>query len=155
NAEAVERVEAFAQANGLPIATSFRRQDYFNNNHPCYAGDVGIGINPKLAQRVKEADVLLVMGARLGEMPTSGYTLLDIPKPKQKLVHVHADAGELGRVYQPDLAINAGPRAFAAALAKFAPLDGAQWRELCAEAHRDFEAWQQPVHTPGSLQMAE
>ncbi len=155
NAEATRRVEAFADASGLPIATSFRRQDYFDNNHPCYAGDVGIGINPKLAQRVKEADVLLVMGARLGEMPTSGYTLLDIPKPKQKLIHVHADAGELGHVYQPDLAINAGPRAFAAALAKLGPLDSAAWRELSAEARADYEAWQQPVRTPGSLQMAE
>ncbi len=99
---------------GLPVAASFRRQDYFDNDSPCFVGDVGIGINPALAQRVKDADVLLVLGARLGEMPTQGYSLLDIPKPKQQLIHVHASVEELGRVYQPDLAINAGPGAFAA-----------------------------------------
>jgi acetolactate synthase-1/2/3 large subunit len=155
NADATLRVQAFAEASGSPVAASFRRQDYFDNEHPCYVGDVGIGINPKLAQRVREADVLFVLGARLGEMPTSGYTLLDIPKPKQKLIHIHADAAELGRVYQPDLAINAGPRAFAAALTKLAPLDGAPWRDWREGARADYEAWQQPLRTPGSLQMAE
>ena len=96
-------------------ACAFRCQDIVRQRHPCYAGDVGIGINPKLAERVRIADVLLVVGARLGEMTTSGYTLLDIPVPKQALVHVHAGGDELGRVYQPALAdqCGAGPTAAA------------------------------------------
>ncbi|MGO9547624.1 MAG: thiamine pyrophosphate-binding protein [Rhodomicrobium sp.] len=155
SAEAAAQVQAFAWANNLPVAASFRRQDYFDNDHPDYTGDVGIGINPAMARRVKEADLLLVLGARLSEMSTSGYTLLDIPRPKQKLIHVHADPGELGRVYQPDLAIVAGPRAFAAALAGLAPVEAPAWKAWTQEARKDYEAWQVPLASPGSLQMAE
>ena len=106
------------RGGGLPVGTSFRCQDLFDNRSPNYAGDVGIGINPKLAQRVKEADVLLVIGARLGEMTTSAYTLLEVPVPNQTLVHVHAGAEELGRVYRPALAINSGYPQFVDALAR-------------------------------------
>jgi acetolactate synthase-1/2/3 large subunit len=155
SAEAVAQFQAFAEASGLPVTASFRRQDYFDNAHSCYAGDVGIGINPKLAQRVKDADLLVVFGARLTEIATSGYTLIAVPRPAQKIVHVHADAGELGRVYQADLAIAASPRAFAAALAKAGPVDGSAWAGWRQEARQDYEAWQQPVTSPGSLQMAE
>ena len=88
---------------GCPSRPRSRRQDYFDNGQPCYAGDVGIGINPKLAQKVKDADLLLVLGARLSESATSGYTLVEAPRPRQKLIHVHADPGELGRNYQADL----------------------------------------------------
>ena len=111
--------------------------------------------NPALAQRIRDADLLLVLGARLGEMPTQGYSLLDIPRPKQKLIHVHASADELGRVYQPDLPINAGPRAFAAALAEAAPVDGSAWRGWREEARKAYEAWQVAPRTPGALQMGE
>ena len=155
DADAALRVRRFAEGSGLPVAASFRRQDYFDNESPCYVGDVGIGINPALAQRVKDADLLLVLGARLGEMPTQGYSLLDIPKPKQQLIHVHASADELGRVYQPDLPINAGPRAFAAALAKTDPVDGSAWREDRDDARKAYESWQIAPRTPGALQMGD
>jgi acetolactate synthase-1/2/3 large subunit len=155
DAETVQRIETFAVACGLPIAASFRRQDYFDNELPCYAGDAGVGVNPNLAQRVKDADLLVVVGSRLGEMPSSGYTLLDIPRPKQKLIHIHPDPSELGRIYQADLPILAAPRAFAAALASVPPLDGAAWSAWCQDARKAYEAWQEPLKTPGSLQMAE
>jgi acetolactate synthase-1/2/3 large subunit len=155
SAEAASQIQAFAEASGLPVAASFRRQDYFDNESPCYAGDIAIGINPDLAQRVKDADLLLAFGARLGETPTGGYTLLDIPRPKQKLIHVHASAEELGRVYQADLPINAGPRAFARALSKAGPVDGSAWRTWRDEARKSYEAWRVPLRTPGDLQLAE
>ena len=98
--ESTRRLQKWVEKAGLPAGTSFRCQDLFDNRSPSYAGDVGIGINPKLAQRVREADVLLVIGARLGEMTTSAYTLVEAPLPKQTLVHVHAGAEELGRVYR-------------------------------------------------------
>src|SRR5262249_49494473 len=121
DAETVRQIETFATACGLPVAASFRRQDYFNNELLCYAGDAGVGINPNLAQRIKDADLLILIGARLGEMPSAGYTLLDIPRPQQNLIHVHPDPCELGRVYQADLPILAAPRAFAAALTNVPP----------------------------------
>ena len=102
DAEAAARVQDFAEASGLPVAASFRRPDYVGNDSACYVGDVGLGINPKLAQKVKDADLLLVLGARLSEVATSGYTLIEAPRPRQKLVHVHADPAELGRNYQAD-----------------------------------------------------
>ncbi|MFY9874626.1 MAG: thiamine pyrophosphate-binding protein [Rhodomicrobium sp.] len=155
DAEAALHVRRFAEGSGLPVAASFRRQDYLDNESPCYVGDAGIGINPALAQRIRDADLLLVLGARLGEMPTQGYSLLDIPRPKQKLIHLHASADELGRVYQPDLPINAGPRAFAAALAETAPVDGSAWRGWREEARKAYEAWQVAPRTPGALQMGD
>ncbi len=155
SAKAAAQVQSFAESSGLPVAASFRRQDYFDNDSACYAGDVGIGINPALARRVGEADLLLVLGARLGEMPTGGYTLLDIPRPRQTLIHVHASAEELGRVYQADLAINAGPRAFADALSKVEPADGSGWRAWREDARRDYEAWQIAPRNAGALQMGE
>jgi acetolactate synthase-1/2/3 large subunit len=155
DAKTALRVRDFAESAGLPVAASFRRQDYFDNESCCYVGDVGVGINPALAQRVKDADLLLVLGARLGEMPTQGYLLLDIPRPKQKLVHVHASADELGRVYQANLPINAGPRAFVAALSKIDPVDGSAWRIWRDEARKAYEAWQVAPRTPGALQMGD
>lgn len=151
---ACTQVERFAQRCGLPVAATFRRQDLFDNAHPCYVGDVGLGVNPRLFGRIRNADLLLVLGARLGEATTGGYTLLDIPRPRQTLVHVHAGMAELGRVYQADLPINAGPRAFAAALDGVA-VDGAQWSAWREAARRDYEAWQVPAATPGPLQMGD
>ena len=118
-----------AKRNGLPVAAAFRHQDLFDNRHPHYAGDVGIGINPKLAARVRDADVLLVIGERLGEMTTSGYTLLEPPRPAQRLIHVHPSPDELGRVYQPELAIASTPGEFLAAMNALPSLARAQWRE--------------------------
>jgi acetolactate synthase I/II/III large subunit len=147
-------MQKFIEANALPVACTFRFQDLFDNRHANYVGDVGIGINPKLGQRVKEADLLLVIGARLGEMTTSGYTLLSVPRPRQKLVHVHAGAEELGRVYQGDLLINAGMRSFAAALAAMAPVDSARWREQTKTARAEYLAHIEPKGSPGALDLS-
>ena len=124
--QACRDLQSFAENCGLPIACAFRFQDLFDNRHDHYVGDVGIGINPKLAERVRTADVLLVIGARLGEMTTGAYTLVEPPRPKQKLVHVHAGAEELGRVYQGELLINSGMPQIAAAL-KGMKVDGGAW----------------------------
>ncbi len=111
---ACDNLQRFVEANYLPVACAFRYQDLFDNRHPNYIGDVGVGINPKLGQRIRDADLIIAVGARLGEMTTSGYTLLDAPVPHQTLIHVHAGAEELGRVYQAQLAINSGMPQFAA-----------------------------------------
>jgi acetolactate synthase-1/2/3 large subunit len=153
DANACAALRQFAGAAELPVACAFRSQDLFDNRHPNYAGDVGIGINPKLAARVRDADVLLVIGERLGEMTTSGYTLLAVPAPSQALIHVHPGADELGRVYQPALAINAAPGVFLAALAA-EPLPGAGGRSLgVTNARADYEAWQAPRAVPGDVDL--
>jgi acetolactate synthase-1/2/3 large subunit len=114
NEQACADLVRFAEANALPVGCTFRFQDLLDNEHPHYAGDVGIGINPKLAARVKNADLIIAIGPRLGEMTTGGYALLEAPVPKQRLVHIHADAEELGSVYQAELMINSGaPQAMA------------------------------------------
>ncbi|HPG60883.1 MAG TPA: thiamine pyrophosphate-binding protein [Casimicrobium sp.] len=123
--DAARQLREFVEANDLPVGCAFRFQDCFDNTHPNYAGDVGIGINPKLAARVKNADVVLCIGARLGEMTTSGYTLFDVPLPKQKLIHVHNDPTELGRVYQAELMIASGVNEFCAMLGTTASAKGA------------------------------
>jgi acetolactate synthase I/II/III large subunit len=155
DAEAVAAIERFATANALPVGCAFRRQDRFDNTHPCYAGDVGIGINPKLAQRIKDSDLLIAVGPRLGEMTTGGYALLDIPTPKQPLVHVHADPEELGRVYQAVLPINATPRAFARAAAALKPVENPVWAAATAAAHQDYLAARRPPRSPGDIQLGE
>ena len=114
--DAARQLREFAEVNKLPVGCAFRFQDCMDNSHPNYAGDVGIGINPKLAARIQNADVVLCIGARLGEMTTSGYTLFDVPVPKQKLIHVHGDPTELGRVYQAEVMIAAGVAEFCAGL---------------------------------------
>ncbi len=154
-AQAVADFQGFAEAKELPVGAAFRRQDKFDNTHPNYAGDIGIGINPKLQRRIQEADLLLVAGARLGEMTTGGYDLIDIPRPKQTLVHVHPGAEELGRVYQADLPINAGMAAFAAAAIAMAPVETARWTGTAARAHSDYLENIAPVRIPGALQMGE
>jgi acetolactate synthase-1/2/3 large subunit len=140
---ACDNLKRFAEANFLPVATSFRSQAVFDNRHPNYVGDVGIGINPKLAQRVRDADLVVAIGSRLGEMTTSGYTLLTVPVPSQALVHVYPDAEELGRVYQATLAINAGMPQFASRLAMMIPVEEPPWRDQLISAREDYEAWQQ------------
>ncbi|MFZ1910700.1 MAG: thiamine pyrophosphate-binding protein [Burkholderiales bacterium] len=149
-----DALRQWIEANSLPVGTAFRCQDLFDNRSPCYAGDVGIAINPKLAQRIKNADVLLVLGARLGEVTTSGYSLLEVPAPKQTLIHVHPGAEELGRVYHATLPINSGADQFIEALTCIT-LDGTQWSESTRAARAEFEAWTQPQPIPGKLQYAE
>src|SRR6266849_5944498 len=152
--EACRDLQAFAENSGLPIACSFRFQDLFDNRHGHYVGDVGIGINPKLAERVRGADLLLVIGARLGEMTTGAYTLVEPPRPKQKLVHVHAGAEELGRVYQGELLINSGMPQIAAAL-KNLKVDGNAWKAWREQARADYLEWTKPCPNPGKVQLAE
>jgi acetolactate synthase-1/2/3 large subunit len=155
NAQAVGDIMAFAAANKLPTATSFRCQDRFDNLHACYAGDLGIAPNPKLAARVQDADLIIAAGPRLGEMTTGGYALLDVPRPRQKLVHVHMGAEELGRVYQADLPINAGMAPFAAAAKSLKPVDPAAWASGTDAAHKEYLEYTSPVPNPGALQLAE
>jgi len=137
-------IARFASRQGLPVACSFRRQDLFDNLHPNYVGDVGIGINPALAEAIRNADLLIAVGARLGEMATSGYTLLDIPVPAQKLVHVLSDPEEVGRVYQPDVRIQASLDAFAAEAAKLPAADAGDWREWLDNARAHYMKWISP-----------
>ena len=142
-----------AEALALPVACGFRNQDLFDNRHPLYAGDVGIGINPRLAARIRDADVLLVIGERLGEMTTSGYTLLAPPLPAQALIHVHPGADELGRVYQPALAIAATPGEFLAALRSCGLRTTTGASAHAAAAHADYVEWQAPRPVPGTLDL--
>jgi acetolactate synthase-1/2/3 large subunit len=143
DAAACENITKFAQANQLPVACAFRFQDLINNVHPNYSGDVGIGINPKLALRIKNSDLIIAIGPRLGEMTTGGYTLLEAPIPKQKLIHIHSDALELGRVYQADLMINSGMQQIAESLARMQSIDAKVWQHTVSEAKAELIAWQQ------------
>ena len=151
--ESCHDLQRFAEANHLPVGCAFRFQDLFDNRHPNYVGDVGIGINPVLAERVRMADLLLVVGARLGEMTTSAYTLLQAPVPRQKLVHVHPGAEEIGRVYQAELGILSAPAAFARAAAAMPSRDDPPWKGAVAEARADFVAWTARREIPGRVQM--
>ncbi|WP_233804031.1 thiamine pyrophosphate-binding protein [Paraburkholderia sp. HP33-1] len=147
----------FIETWQLPIGLAFRFQDTFNNDHPNYAGDVGLGINPALAHRIRDADLLLTLGPRLGEATTNGYTLLDIPKTKQTLVHVHQGAEELGRVYAADLPIVSGMPELAAMLAELKPPSSGKlaWAGAALEAHRAYLEWREPRAIPGDVQMGE
>ncbi|HEU4987882.1 MAG TPA: thiamine pyrophosphate-dependent enzyme, partial [Rhizobiaceae bacterium] len=131
----------------LPVGCSFRRQMLFDHLHPCYAGDVGIGPNPKLATYIKQADLVLLIGGRMGEMPSSDYTLLKSPYPDQILVHVHPDPSELGRVYRPALAINASPDAFTEAFSGRGPKARPDWSELTEQLHGAYLDWSTPPET--------
>ncbi len=142
--QAAQALQRFAENWRLPVGNAFRFQDTFDNHHPLYAGDVGIAINPKLAQRVKDSDLVIAIGPRLGEMTTSGYTLLEAPRPKQKLVHIHASAEELNRVYQADLAINAGMSAAARSLEVLSAPPELPWEAWTTAAHADYLANLEP-----------
>ena len=157
SAQAAEDIVAFCEANELPVATAFRRQDYVDNRSRVFAGHVGVGIDPALATRVTEADLLLVVGPRLGEMTTGGYTLVEPPLPRQTLVHVHAGAEELGRVYQPALAIHAGSPEFAAAARKacVSETQSPARRAWVERARGDYLQTLEPVPSPGTLNMSE
>jgi acetolactate synthase-1/2/3 large subunit len=152
--ESTRALQKWAEKAGLPVGTAFRCQDLFDNRSPSYAGDVGIGINPQLAARVREADVLLVVGARLGEMTTSAYTLVDVPQPKQTLIHVHAGAEELGSVYRPALAINSGYPQFVSALEAI-PMANAAWAADTRRLREDYLEWTTPRAMPGRLHYGE
>jgi acetolactate synthase I/II/III large subunit len=150
----VQQVQEIAELWQLPVGCSFRRQMLFDHLHPNYAGDVGIGPNPKLAARIREADLVLLIGGRMGEMPSSDYTLLKSPVPDQQLVHIHPDAQELGRVYRSVLPIHATPEAFVAAFSARRPQHDLQRQQMVAQAHDEYLTWSTPPQTgPGKLHM--
>ncbi|MBU3713141.1 MAG: thiamine pyrophosphate-binding protein [Limnohabitans sp.] len=151
--QAAQALQRFAENWKLPVGNAFRFQDTFDNHHPQYAGDVGIGISPKLAQHIRESDLILAIGPRLGEMTTSGYTLLAAPRMTQKLVHIHASAEELHRVYHADLAILSTMNAAARSLEVLTAPPSLPWEKRTESIHADYEANLQPQALPGDIDM--
>ncbi|WP_210528838.1 thiamine pyrophosphate-binding protein [Rubellimicrobium arenae] len=154
SADAAADLARFAEAQGLPVACSFRRQDYMDNRHPNYVGDLNVGPSPRLAARLREADALLVLGSRLGDIATQGYTLLDPRHHGKRLFHVHADPDEPGHVWRPEFAITAEAPAFVRALADLSPM-GADWDEWTRAARADYDWWRSPQPTPGAVRQEE
>ena len=156
SAEAGAALARFARRFALPVATTFRRGHLFAATHPCFAGDLGIGVNPKLFARLKESDLVLLIGGRLGELPSQSYTLFDIPEPQTTLVHVHPGPDELGHVYNPALAINASPATFCAALDELQPPAEIPWKGASDAAHADYLAWsEKATPQPGAVNLGE
>ncbi|RCW68861.1 thiamine pyrophosphate-binding protein [Pseudorhodoferax soli] len=151
--QSAQALQRFAENWKLPVGNAFRFQDTFDNWHAQYAGDIGIGLNPKLAQRVKDSDLILAIGPRLGEMTTGGYTLIEAPRSKQKLVHIHASAEELNRVYQADLAINATMNAAARSLEVLTAPTSLPWEEWTQSANADYLENLKPQALPGDIDM--
>ncbi len=154
--QSAQALQRFAENWKLPVGNAFRFQDTFDNHHPLYAGDVGIGLNPKLAARIKASDLIIAIGPRLGEMTTGGYTLIEAPRPKQKLVHIHASAEELNRVFQADLAINATMNAAARSLEVLSAPVSLPWEDWTASANADYLENLKPTasaNLPGKIDM--
>ena len=154
SAEACADMKAFAEANHLPVTTAFRNQDLIDNRHANFVGDLGLGVNPPLGKRIKESDLIIAVGPRLGEATTGGYTMFDLPVPSQKMVHVHASAEELGRVYQATLPINSGMAQFAASAKAMKPVNASAWKDKVAVARADYLKNIEPVPQPGSADLA-
>lgn len=152
SAQGLADLTRFVEAAGIPVTCGFRRQDLFDNRHASYVGESALGINPRLKARWREADLVIAVGTRLGEIVTDGYTNLDAPLPQAKLVHVLPEASELGRVYQPALAIAADVNAFAQAAAAL-PL-APRFDDWRTAARAVYEAWQQPPAAHGPVDMA-
>ena len=155
SAETRDKVQAFAARFDLPVASSFRCQDYVDNRSENYVGHAGVGMDPTLANAIRDSDTLLVVGSRLGEMTTNGYELIDIPTPKQTLIHVHPSGDELGSVYRPDLPINASASAFAEALESLQSPAKVAWAAWRQQSRANYEASIQPNLIPGDLQYPE
>ena len=153
NSTACEALRSWANAQAIPVATGFRSQDVIDNLDPAFAGDLGIGANPALVKRIQEADVLLVIGERLGEMTTAGYSILTVPQAKAKLIHVLSGPEELGRVYRPDFAINCSPENFCLALTTV-KMNSQHDRTAMKQAHDEYLAFSSPVTVKGDLQLA-
>ena len=154
NSAACNDLRAWANREGVPVATSFRSQDVIDNLDPAFAGDLGIGANPALVKRIQEADVLLVIGERLGEMTTAGYTILSVPQTKATLIHVLSGPEELGRVYRPEFALNCSPENFCSAL-NMVKMGKNYHPEAMQEAHTEYLAFSSPVTVPGDMQLAQ
>ncbi|MEL6839570.1 MAG: thiamine pyrophosphate-binding protein [Pseudomonadota bacterium] len=153
SAQAQADLHAFAERQQVPVAVGFRRQDYMENHHANYAGDMNVGINPKLAARVRAADTLILLGTRFGDIETQGYTLVDPANPQKTIVHVHADADEIGRVYTPDIGIVATAPDMLRALADAAPAGA--WPDWTAAVRADYENWVHPQESPGALKQEQ
>ena len=153
--ESVHNIRLFAEQQNLPVAASFRCQDLFDNRHPNYVGDLGFAASTQLSSAVKDADLLLVVGSRMGEVSTGGYTALDIPVPKQTLIHVHQGIEELGRVYQPALAINSSMSSFAAMAARLAPTPSHHHREWTRALNDHYLRNLECPASPGDVQLGE
>ncbi len=153
--ETAAGVLAFCEENRIPVSASFRCQDYVDNRSPVYAGHLTLGMDPKLAQRVEEADLILALGGRLGEVPTRGYTLLQAPRPHQTLVHAHPDPNELGRVYEPELPIVTALPELAAALGRIGVVDPSRWESWARSARADYLASLERRPLPGDLDLGE
>ncbi|MDB5591257.1 thiamine pyrophosphate-dependent enzyme [Enterovirga sp.] len=152
--DAAQAVARFAAAWNLPVAASFRCQDYMDNGHPNYVGNLGLGPNPALLEAVRSADVVLAVGARLGELTSNGYTLLDIPAPRQRLIHIHADPDEIGRVYQPALGAVASSASACGQLAALpAPAGERPWAAATAALRASYLAWTDPPRLQGDLDL--
>ena len=155
SAETCAELQAFCEANDLPAIASFRTQDIFNNDHPNFIGELGYNTNPKLAQRVKDADLILAIGARLGETATMAYSLIKAPRPDQKLIHVYPDHSELGRVFQADLPIATDLGAFLTKARQHVQVDPAAWAGWRQGGRSDFDIWTVPGDYPGPLNLSE
>ena len=153
SADAARDLARFSAAHHVPVSASFRCQDYIDNRHPNYCGHAGIGINSRTARRFRECDLLIALGTRLGEITTSGYSLVDIPNPASRFVHVHPGAEELGRVYRPDLAVNAAAASFTAAIADLEPAGGDSRRTWTRECAAEYRASMEPRSTPGRVRL--
>jgi acetolactate synthase-1/2/3 large subunit len=156
DAAAVRQLTGFAERYDLPVCVSFRRQSLFPGTHAHYAGDLGVGANPALVAAARESDLIILLGTRLSEAASQGYTLLDIPRPAQKIVHIHPGAEELGHVYQADLALNVSPRAFLTALQGRGPDTAPGRADHVARLHAAYLAWSgQPTEVPGTVNLGE
>jgi acetolactate synthase-1/2/3 large subunit len=155
SAKAARDLADLSIGTGLPVAVTFRRQDRIDNRHPNYAGDLGVGMNPALAKRLAEADCLLILGARLGDIATNGYDLIDPAAPGKTLIHIHADPDELGRVFRPDAAIPQTAPAMTAALTASIPQGLPDWSDWTRAAQADYQSWIQLRETPGDVKLEE
>ncbi|MGI9373629.1 MAG: thiamine pyrophosphate-binding protein [Hyphomicrobiales bacterium] len=155
NEQAAADVQQFAEAFHLPVIASLRCQDYIDNRSSSYIGDAGLGINPNVANAIKDADLLMVLGSRLGEMTTAGYSLVNIPSPKQRLLHVYPGPDELGRVYRPDVAINASVPSLLTKLKELPAPNDMPWAEQTATHRANYEAWLEPEDTLGDVKLEQ
>ncbi len=156
SARAGAALARFAERFDLPLAASFRRASFVDNDHANFVGEVGLGVNPKLKARIASADLVLLIGGRMAEVPSQAYTLFSVPEPRQALVHVHADAQEIGRVYHPRLGVIATPSAFCAALEGLQPPNAIPWSEATRAARAEFLAWSDVAPAnPGPVQLGE
>ncbi|MCD2514338.1 thiamine pyrophosphate-binding protein [Comamonas endophytica] len=149
--EASSDLARFAAAWSLPVACAFRRQDVLDNRHPQYVGHMSLGMNAALKELIQDADVILALGTRLGDVSTDSYTLLEVPVPRQKLIHVHVDSAEIGRVYRPTIGLNADTAPTLEALAGLAPPQSVGWSDWAGNARKAHERFSQLPERPAEV----